>query len=63
MAEYAHTAENCPQRGKLKFPHDSDVEHVGRDWDHGSFYCRLCGVKIRRFPYPEEALQHPPQNA
>ena len=58
--ERTHTADDCPKRGKLVFPQDGD--HLGGhgSTDRGFYVCKLCGENLKRFPYPEEALQHPP---
>jgi len=48
--------ENCPNRGKLVF---WGRELDGQHGDKQTLYCKLCGVSVRREPYPEEARFHP----
>ena len=58
-----HTEADCPKRGKLCYP--ADGRHYGGhgSMDRGFYLCRLCGAMLERFPYPEEALRHPPITA
>jgi hypothetical protein len=50
-----HTVEKCPNTGKLLFWPQLDGPHG----DAHTLYCQLCGVAVRKEPYPEETRTHP----
>ena len=48
---------NCPNRGKLVAPWE--LLRYDQSADAHTLWCKLCGVGVRRLPYPEELREHP----
>lgn len=54
--EFRYTPEDCPKSGRIVVGHLDGIYHGA---GLGFFTCKLCGAKLQRMPYPEEAMTHP----